>query len=134
LSRIVPLYFSSAPLPAGLNPHSIFCPVSWARFTKVHVSTPRLPSLFSACTMVTGGTAMSEAQTTATNRMSTTTDGWCDCKPHAYRRETADQRDEPDDLPRASSRTDFHIGVLPLAPEPRSEMYENPSASRAATA
>src|SRR5262245_43304896 len=48
LSRIVPLYFSSAPDPAGLNPQDILCAVSWPGLTNVHVRTPRLAGAFSA--------------------------------------------------------------------------------------
>src|SRR5262245_2133247 len=48
LSRIVPLYFSSVPDPAGLNPQDILCAVSWPGLTKVHVGTPRLAGAFSA--------------------------------------------------------------------------------------
>src|SRR5215471_7184972 len=48
LSRIDPLYFSSAPDPAGLNPQDILCAVSWPGLINVQVRTPRLAGAFSA--------------------------------------------------------------------------------------
>src|SRR5262249_40574863 len=36
------IHFSSAPVPAGLNPQVILCPTSFAGLTSVQVKTPRL--------------------------------------------------------------------------------------------
>src|SRR6476660_5307266 len=40
LPRMVPLYFSSAPVPAALKPQVIFCPTSLSGVTSVQVNTP----------------------------------------------------------------------------------------------
>ena len=39
LSRILPLYFSSAPVPAGLNPHAILCVASCDGLFSVQINT-----------------------------------------------------------------------------------------------
>src|SRR5262245_33567693 len=63
LSRIVPLYFSSAPDPAGLKPQDILCAVSWPGFTKVHVRTPRLAGAFCAYAADTKATTDTQVAT-----------------------------------------------------------------------
>src|SRR5262249_6066243 len=49
------LHFSSAPVPAGLNPPVILCPTSFAGLTSVQVKTPRL---FCGCSAAIAPAAM----------------------------------------------------------------------------
>jgi hypothetical protein len=69
LSRMMPLYFSSAPVPSGLNPHVILCATSCMGFTDVHVSTPNLATGFSAWAVDIKATT--DTQMNMTYRMAT---------------------------------------------------------------